>query len=140
MAARTGILLDTGPLVAYLAEDEQHHAWATEQFMQLDGALITCEAVVGEAWFLLRRLPRHLARLRAMLADGAFDLSFHLEDEAKATSALMDRYDDVPMSLADACLVRLSELHPKLPLVTLDSDFKVYRRHGRQLIPVIAPA
>ena len=70
MAARTGILLDTGPLVAYLAEDEQHHAWATEQFMQLDGKLITCEAVVSEAWFLLRRLPRHLARLRAMLADG----------------------------------------------------------------------
>jgi uncharacterized protein len=140
MAARTGILLDTGPLVAYLAEDEQHHVWATEQFRQLDGALITCEAVVSEAWFLLRRLPRHLARLRAMLADGVFDLSFHLEDEAKATSSLMDRYDDVPMSLADACLVRLSELHPKLPLVTLDSDFKVYRRHGRQLIPVIAPA
>ena len=52
----------------------------------------------------------------------------------------MDRYVNVPMSLADACLVRLSELHPKLPLVTLDADFKVYRRHGRQLIPVICPA
>ena len=140
MAASRGILLDTGPLVAWLAEDEQSHAWAVEQFRQHDGALITCEAVISEAWFLLRRLPRHLARLRAMLADGVFDLSFHLEDEAAAISALMDRYDDVPMSLADACLVRLSELHPKLPLLTLDADFKVYRRHGRQLIPVICPA
>ncbi len=139
MAVSRGILLDTGPLVAYLAKDEQHHAWATGQFQRLDGALITCEAVVSEAWFLLRRLPRHLARLRAMLADSVFDLSFHLEDEAAAISTLMDRYDDVPMSLADACLVRLSELHPKLPLLTLDSDFKVYRRLGRQLIPVIAP-
>lgn len=139
MAVSRGILLDTGPLVAYLAEDEQHHAWATGQFKELEGALITCEAVMSEAWFLLRRLPRHLARLRAMLADGVFDLSFHLEDEAAAISALMARYDDVPMSLADACLVRLSELYPKLPLLTLDSDFKVYRRLGRQLIPVITP-
>jgi predicted nucleic acid-binding protein len=140
MAASRGILLDTGPLVAWLAEDEQFHEWAVEQFQRHDGALITCEAVIGEAWFLLRRLPRHLARLRAMLADGVFDLSFHIEDEATAVSALMDRYNDVPMSLADACLVRLSELHPKLPLVTLDADLKVYRRHGRQFIPIICPA
>ncbi|MBL9142092.1 MAG: PIN domain-containing protein [Verrucomicrobiaceae bacterium] len=140
MAASQGILLDTGPLVAYLVADEQHHRWATEQFMRHDGPLITCEAVVSESWFLLRHLPRHLAKLRAMLADGIFDLSFHLEDEAASISALMDRYDDVPMSLADACLVRLSELHPKLPLVTLDSDFKIYRRHGRQMIPVISPS
>lgn len=139
MAASKGILLDTGPLVAYLDDDEQHHEWATQQFMRHDGPLFTCEAVVSEAWFLLRRLPRHLSRLRAMLADGVFELTFHLEDEAKPTIALMNRYDDVPMSLADACLVRLSEIHPRLPLLTLDSDFKVYRRHGRQLIPVICP-
>lgn len=139
MAASKGIILDTGPLVAYLADDEQHHAWATQQFIWHDGPLITCEAVVSEAWFLLRHLPHHLSRLRAMLADGVFDLSFHLEDEAAAISKLMDRYDDVPMSLADACLVRLSELHTKLPLVTLDSDFKIYRRHGRQMILVISP-
>lgn len=140
MADSRGILLDTGPLVAYLASDDQHHEWATVQFMRHDGPIITCEAVISESWFLLRHLPRHLARLRSMLADGVFDLSFHLEDEATAIGRLMDRYRDIPMSLADACLVRLSELHPKLPLVTLDSDFKVYRRHGKQLIPVISPA
>lgn len=139
MAASRGVLLDTGPLVAYLDADEQHHDWATEQFMRLEGPLITCEAVVSEAWFLLRHLPRHLRQLRAMLSDGVFDLSFHLDDEAGAISKPMDRYDDVPMSLADACLVRLSELHSKLPLLTLDSDFTVYRRHGRQMIPVISP-
>lgn len=139
MAANRGLILDAGPLVAYLAADEQHHAWATEQFQQHDGALITCEAVISEAWFLLRHLPRHLRRLRAMLTDGVFDLTFHLEDEATAIARLMERFDDVPMSLADACLVRLSEIHPKLPVMTLDSDFKIYRRQGRQLIPVIAP-
>lgn len=140
MAANDGILLDAGPLVAYLVEDEQHHVWATGQFMRLAGRLVTCEAVLGEAWFLLRRLPRHLGRLRAMLADGVFDLSFHLGDEAATVSRLMERYHDVPMSLADACLVRLSERQPRLPLLTLDSDFKVYRRHRRQTIPVISPA
>lgn len=139
MAASKGLILDAGPLVAYLADDEQHHSWATAQFQQHEGSLVTCEAVVSEAWFLLRHLPRHLRRLRAMLADGVFDLSFHLEDEGAAVARLMDRFDDVPMSLADACLVRLSELHPKLPLLSLNSDFKVYRRHGRQLIPVISP-
>ena len=139
MAGSKGLILDTGPLVAYLASDEQYHDWSSDQFARHDGPLITCEAVVSEAWFLLRHLPRHLRRLRAMLADGVFDLAFHLEDEAAAISKLMDRFDDVPMSLADACLVRLSELHPKVPLLTLDSDFKVYRRNGRQLIPVIAP-
>ena len=139
MAANLGVLLDSGPLVAYLASDEAHHAWATEQFRQHDGPIITCEAVISEAWFLLRRQPRHLSRLRAMLADGVFDLSFHLEDHAAVISRMMDRYHDVPMSLADACLVRLSEVHPRLPLLTLDSDFKIYRRHGRQLIPVITP-
>ena len=133
------VLLDTGPLVAYLVDDEQHHDWATEQFSRHDGPLVTAEAVISEAWFLLRRFPRHLRILRQMLADEVFNLSFHLEDEGAAVSVLMDRYGDVPMSLADACLVRLSELHPKLPLLTLDSDFKVYRRHGRQLIPVVAP-
>lgn len=140
MAASLGLLLDTGPLVAYLATDELHHDWATQQFMRHDGPLITCEAVIGEAWFLLRHLPRHLSRLHTMLADGVFDLSFHLADEAPAISALMTRYNDVPMSLADACLVRLSELHPKVPLITLDSDFFIYRRHGRQMIPVISPS
>ncbi len=137
--SKSGVILDTGPLVAYLASDEQHHEWATQQFMQYDGPVITCEAVISEAWFLLRHAPRHLSCLQAMLADGVFDLTFHLEDEARSVTTLMDRYDDVPMSLADACLVRLSELHPKLPLLTLDSDFKIYRRHGRQVIAVIAP-
>ncbi len=139
MAANSGVIVDTGPLVAYLVDDEQDHSWATAQFQRHDGPIVTCEAVISEAWFLLRRLPGHLRRLRAMLADEVFDLSFHLEEEGAAVARLMDRFDDVPMSLADACLVRLSELHPKLPLLTLDSDFKVYRRLGRQLIPVLSP-
>lgn len=139
MAARHGVLLDTGPLVAYLAADETHHAWVTAQLARLTGAIFTCEAVLGEAFFLLRHHPRHLASLRAMVADGVFDLSFHLQTETAAVTRLQARYADVPMSLADACMVRLSELHPQLPLLTLDGDFHIYRRNLRQLIPLLAP-
>ncbi|MEQ1840631.1 MAG: PIN domain-containing protein, partial [Verrucomicrobiales bacterium] len=131
--------LDSGPLVAYLASDEQNHGWANRQFTEHEGPILTCEAVISEAWFLLRNSSRHLRQLQAMLADGIFDLTFHLSEEASGVSALMDKYENVPMSLADACLVRLSELNPKLPLITLDSDFKIYRRHGRQMITVISP-
>lgn len=138
-SSKGGVILDTGPLVAYLASDEQHHEWAVRQLMGHDGPVITCESVISEAWFLLRHAPRHLRRLQAMLSDAVFDLTFHLETEARGICDLMERYHDVPMSLADACLVRLSEMHPKLPLITLDSDFKIYRRHGRGMIPVIAP-
>ncbi len=137
--SKTGIILDSGPLVAYLASDEQHHDWATAQFKKFDGAVITCEAVISEAWFLLRHSPKHLRRLQAMLADGVFDLRFHLEDEAIEVRTLMDRYENVPMSLADACLVRLSEIHSRIPVVTIDSDFLVYRRHGKQMIQIISP-
>ena len=139
MAGTNGILLDAGPLVAYLASDEQHHAWVTEQFQRFNGPILTCETVLSEAFFLLRKSPRHLKSLRHMLQESVFDLSFHLAEEAPAVSALMHSYHDVPMSLADACLVRLSELHPTLPVVTLDSDFTIYRRFGRQRIPVIMP-
>jgi len=139
MAAGDGILLDSGPLVAYLASDERHYDWATQQFSQFKGPLATCEAVISEAFFLLRRSPRHLKSLRAMLTDGVFNLTFHLENEGAAVSALMESYHDVPMSLADACLVRLSEIHARLPVMTLDSDFRIYRRLRRQRIPVIMP-
>jgi predicted nucleic acid-binding protein len=139
MAASRGVLLDTGPLVAYLAADERFHEWATRQFQTFDGPIITCEAVISEAWFLLRHKPRHIRQLQSMLGDGVFDLSFHLENESGRVAKMMDRYGDIPMSLADACMVRLSEINAKLPLLTLDSDFNVYRRHGRQLIPVLCP-
>ncbi len=51
----------------------------------------------------------------------------------------MQRYADQPMSFADACLVRMTELHPDSMLITLDGDFRVYRRHGRQAIPLATP-
>lgn len=134
-----GFLLDTGPLVAYLASDDRDHAWACSLFDATSGPLITCEPVLTEAFFLLRAHPPHVAALEQMLCDDVFDISFSLADEAHSVVALRRNYQNVPMSLADACMVRLSEMHPKLSLLTLDSDFQIYRRHKRQLISIVTP-
>ena len=135
-----GLLLDTGPLVAYLDPDEQNHAWVSDQLSQIDGPLISCEPVVTEAFFLLRHHALQVAALEKLLLDGMIELSFSLRKELRPVIALRRRFREVPMSLADACLVRLSELHPALAVLTLDSDFRVYRRNRRDLIPCIMPS
>lgn len=106
---------------------------------ECDGSLITCEAVMTEAFFLLRHHAPHLSALERMLSESVFDLSFSLANEARAVVALRKGYRNIPMSLADACIVRISEIHPHVPVLTIDSDFTVYRRNKRDLIPVIAP-
>lgn len=139
MAAIRSVILDTGPLVAYLDQDERHHGWACEQFGQIEGTLVTCESVLSEAFFIIQTLPRHRGVLRQMIRERIFDLGFSVAKEGRAVAELMEQYRDVPMSLADACLVRISELWPDAPVFTLDSDFRFYRRNRRQQIPVIAP-
>ena len=102
------------------------------------GRVVTCEAIVSEAFFLLRTTSAGTAALRGMLTDGLIEL-VPLATEVPRVVALMARYESVPMSFADACLVRLSELLPKAVIATLDSDFRVYRRNGRQVIPLLSP-
>jgi predicted nucleic acid-binding protein len=133
------LLVDTGFLAAYLLPDEQHHGWACAVMEKCRGALITCEPVLTEAFFLLRALRPQAAALEEMLLNGVFDVSFSFAHECRHVVALRRSYRDVPMSLADACLVRLPELHPKFPVLTLNSDFRFYRRNKRQMIPIIAP-
>lgn len=132
-------LVDAGPLVGYLSRTDRFHPWCVEQFRLLQAPLLTCEPVLTEAAHLLRRTPGGPAALMGLLRCGAIQLAFELRAEAEPVSALMSRYADVPMSLADACLVRMTELFPSCRLVTLDQDFLVYRRDGRKLIPVLSP-
>ena len=66
-------------------------------------------------------------------------LPLRLQDEHSAVKVLLARYADVPMSLADACLVRMSEQYTNSLVLTCDSDFRRYRRHRRQRIPTIMP-
>jgi predicted nucleic acid-binding protein len=133
------IVADTGALVALLDRSDLHHAWALECFKTLKPPLITCDAVLAEAWHLLGSAPPSRKVLAAMHRDGVFRSDFAFEDHAPNLWKLLEKYRDVPMDLADACLVRLSEIHAKARVWTTDSDFNVYRRLGRQIIPVLAP-
>jgi predicted nucleic acid-binding protein len=134
------VVLDTGPLVAFIDRDDHRHEWSAAQLASLRPPFITCEAVISEALFLLPRARRGVPTLLSFLREGLVQVSFDLSDNLEAVTQLLSKYEDVPMSLADACLVRMSELHDNARVFTLDSDFKRYRRHSRQAIPLIFPA
>jgi predicted nucleic acid-binding protein len=132
-------LLDTGPLVSFLADGLTHHAWAVEQWKQLRPPLLTCEPVLTEATFLLKREGRDADVVFELLERGIIRIGLAVKDEQADIRALMRRYRNRPMSLADACLVRLSEIHGAAEVLTLDGDFRIYRRHGNKVIPVRMP-
>ncbi len=132
------VLLDTGPLVAYFCPADRYHAWAVSQFAAFVAPVTTCEAVLAESGFLLARAGVSPTRILSKLAQGVFHIGLDVEREAAAIAALMQRYADRPMSLADACMVRMAEMQPG-PVCTLDRDFPVYRRHGRQALDLIIP-
>lgn len=133
------LLLDTGPWVALLSRNDTHHRWAVEQFRRLTPPLLSCEAVVAETCFLLARAGFDPALALQFIERGVVQLPFALQDQISAVGALLKRYDNVPASLADAALIRLAEVHDSPLLITTDSDFHIYRRHGRQTIPLITP-
>jgi predicted nucleic acid-binding protein len=132
-------IIDTGPLVALTHERDQYHEWARQQSAQLTAPFLTCEAVLSEAWFLLRSLPKAQEKVLRLLEQGLLNVSFNSAAEINHLTELLRRYASVPMSVADACLVRMSELTSDCVIFTTDSDFNIYRRHGNQVIPVIIP-
>jgi predicted nucleic acid-binding protein len=133
------ILADTGPLVAYLDRSDRHHAWAKETFKHLTRPLLTCEAVIAEALFLLRRGGIDPDGLLSLISRGLLLPDFSLSSEIGAILHLMKTYRNIPMSLADACLVRMAELLENSKVMTLDSDFIVYRKSRRKVIPLLRP-
>ena len=132
-------LLDTGPLVAFLNRNDRWHQWAKAQMGALTPPLLTCEPVLTEACFLIRRNGGQPAEVLRKIQAGVIVVALDLQTEAAALETLMRRYADTSMSLADACLVRLSELHSDCQVFTLDPHFRRYRRHGRQVIPLLTP-
>jgi predicted nucleic acid-binding protein len=134
------VLVDTGPLVAFLNRRDGWHQWALDRLGEVEPPLDTCEAVLSEACYLLRATPAGPAAVMELVTRGLVRLAFGLGREAEAVRRLLHRYRTVPMSLADACLVRMSELNAGCQLLTLDGDFRIYRRNGRQVIPLICPA
>lgn len=133
------VVVDTGPLVALLNRRDRHHAWVRQVLDTVEPPILTCEAVISEACFLLGRLAGGQDALLALLANDVVRIDFRLHTEIETVRGLMRKFATVPMSLADACLVRMSELEAQTTIVTLDDDFRVYRRNRRQVIPTIMP-
>jgi predicted nucleic acid-binding protein len=136
----TRIIVDTGPLVAYLNRRDRWHRWVVDQMAALVPPLVTCEPVLTEACFLIHRAGGRPADLLRKVSQRNLEIGIDIEDDASAIESLMQRYADTPMSLADACLVRLTERLPDCRLFTLDADFEHYRRNGRQVIPLLRPS
>ena len=125
--------------MALLDRADLHHAWAVECFKELPPPLITCECVLAEALHLLADLSPSVTALARLHSDGILRVDFDFNSHAPAVWRLIQKYRDLPMDLADACLVRMSELHTDCMIWTTDSHFRVYRRHGRQTIPLLNP-
>ncbi len=129
-------IADTGFIVAFAHKNDRHHAWATDLAEQITPPLLTCEAVLAEAAFHLDSSSLVVSLIQDGLLRIAFDISRHLQ----VLLELADRYEDRNPDFADLCLIRMSELYPRHPVITIDvADFRVYRRNKREVIPTICP-
>ncbi|HEY8649772.1 MAG TPA: PIN domain-containing protein [Chthoniobacterales bacterium] len=128
-------IADTGFLVAFANARDQHHGWALDVAEDVTEPLLTCEAVLAEAAFHLGDVGLVLE----MISEELIQLDFVCNDHLAHLAALAKRYKDRKPDLADLCLIRMSELHPKHSVITVDEDFRVYRRNKREIIPLISP-
>jgi len=131
------VLVDAGFVVALLSSRDNHHEWAVSQAAEWPPPWSTCEAVLSESFHLLG--GRGAGNLGALLIRRALRVTFEFTKNVEPVIRLIEKYSDVPMSLADACLVRLTETLADPIVLTTDEDFRVYRRHSRQIVPCVAP-
>jgi uncharacterized protein len=131
------VLVDAGFLVAMLSRRDSHHKWAVRQALENPPPWYTSEAVLSEAYHLVGK--QGAPGLNAMLSRRAVVARFNLDDNLDAVIAFSRKYASVPMSFADACMVRMSETMDDSLIITTDSDFRIYRRHSRQVVPVLCP-
>ena len=133
------VLIDAGPLVAYLKVDDEFHEWAKAQFGRFPG-FDTCDAVLAEACARLNYYGLDQRLVIDLLATKILRVEFDSNKEAGRVSRLMKKYADLPMDFADACLVTMTEKVADSLVITLDAkDFSVYRRHEREVVPFLAP-
>jgi predicted nucleic acid-binding protein len=125
---RPGVLLDTGPLVALLSKNDANHARARRLFAECTPPLRSCEAVVAEACFLMRKVhPAGPAEVAALGRRGMYDIAISIDEHWTNIETLLRKYSDRPISLADACLIRCAEIHEEARILTFDGDFSVYK-------------
>jgi uncharacterized protein len=131
------VLVDAGFVVAPLSKRDAHHQWAVTQAHDFAPPWSTCEAALSVAYHLLGE--RGAPSLGQLLRRRAVVVTFGLSQNVEAITKLIEKYSDVPMSLADACLVRMTETLADPIILTTDEDFRVYRRHSRQVVPCLTP-
>src|SRR6266571_4296512 len=117
--------IDTGPIVALLNAHDSFHSWTTRVLATIRPPLLTCEAVISETCFLLRQVDGGPDRALELLERRILEVRFRLDAERTPIRRLMTKYRQVPMSVADACLVRMTELDPETSIITLDNDFTI---------------
>jgi predicted nucleic acid-binding protein len=139
MISVSEIIVDTGPLVALLVRTDHHHRWTVDRFRELRPPFLTCEPVLAEVAHLVRKMRHGIERFIELLLSDLLMVEIDVMAERAAVGRLLRKYADRPMSLADACLVRLAELNDGASVFTVDGDFGIYRKHGRRAIPLIAP-
>jgi len=120
-------LLDTGVIVALLDRSEKYHQACADAVRAVEAPLITCEAVIAESCYLLRKLSGAPEAVIDNVNAGIFQIPFQLSQETAGVKQILGKYRDRQIDLADACLIRLAEEFETADILTLDSDFKVYR-------------
>ena len=133
------VILDTGPLVAFINSRDKYNKWAMSQWAQIEPPLLTCEAVLSEACFLLSGLDGGQIAVLELLQRSVLHIPFTMIEHVTQIARLLQKYSNVPMSFADACLVRMTEVYAESLILTLDADFNIYRKNKRQVIPILSP-
>ncbi|HMA91446.1 MAG TPA: PIN domain-containing protein [Polyangiaceae bacterium] len=123
----------------YSIERERIHSLAAEILDTIEPPIFTCDPVLSEACFLLQDVSGGQDAVLELVSRGIVRSDFHVVSEIESLRVLMKKFGDVPMSLADACLVRMTELDQRSAVLTFDSDFRIYRRNRRQVVPTITP-
>lgn len=127
------MIIDASALVAFVSRKDQWHEASIPVFHYAEEPFVTCEPVLTECCFLL---PSQRQEIFKLVEDGLVRFEFSLSEEISSVRRLVTKYESLPMSLADACLVRMSELL-RLPIFTFDSDFQIYRKNGRETIELV---
>jgi predicted nucleic acid-binding protein len=129
-------IADTGFIIAFLNPNDRYHRWSVDVAAQITEPLLTAESVLAEAAYYLR----NTAAVLALVENGMLRPALNLAEHLREISDLAERYADREPDLADLCIVRLSEMHPEHTVITVDSDFRVYRRNRREVIAVLMPS
>ena len=131
------IIIDTGPLLALLNRNDKHHSWVIAQLKPCTEPMLTCESVLSETVFLLKRQSLSTTAIITLLERSELQIPRPL-DYTGRTAKLLKKYADLPTSIADVGLIELSEHFPRLPVLSFDTDFNIYRRADRTQIPLLS--